>query len=238
MKYSALAGVAVCLALCGSLTAQSVTLPKEVKGEARRLLAVAIDYDGDDIRWTISDKVDVFREYDPDAKKIRLRILAPTDGEYELKAIACKDKKLCEFVTCKIIIGKGPDPGPGPNPPDPPGPTPEPSTGKWLYIVYESMDTLPTGQANILTSSKIRTYLRPKLKKDGGLKDGELVIWDKDTDAAGYPKEWQDRHAKYKGKVAVNAPYFVLSDGKAITEGPLPKDVDAFLAELKKKLGE
>lgn len=120
MKRFALAAL---LLFAGTLQAQSVKLPAEVKVATGRMAAVAIDYDGDAIQWDTPPELDCFREYDPDPKKVRLRFIGYVPGKYRLLAIACKGSKLSDFAACSIIVGEpGPTPPPVPPTPIPPAP--------------------------------------------------------------------------------------------------------------------
>ena len=104
----------VALLLATAATAQSVKLPESVAVAPGRLATAAVEFDGEDVRWRISADLDVFREYDPDPRQIRLRIIGYAPGRYELTAIACKGGKLSEFAVCVITIG---NPAPPPPPP-------------------------------------------------------------------------------------------------------------------------
>lgn len=113
----------VCLlALAGPLWGQKVTVEKEVKVPVGRLASVVFDWEGSSLKWTAPDDIDVFREYDQDVTKVRLRVLPYKAGRYKLSAIASgKDGKLSDFAHCTVIAGN-----PEPTPPDPPGPGPGP----------------------------------------------------------------------------------------------------------------
>lgn len=111
-------------------TGQTVKLPSEVKVAPGRLAAVAVDWDGDDVRWDVPPELDCFREYDPDPRKVKLRLIGYTPGRFRLLAVAAKGGKLSEFSTCAVVVeGTPPVPPtpPGPNPPVPPTP-PTPDT--------------------------------------------------------------------------------------------------------------
>lgn len=126
------------LALVFSLaaSAQTVSVPEKVEISPGRLASITIRWDGDDLRWIASPELDVFREYDPDAKVVRLRVIAYAEGTYKLVAITCKGGKLSEFASCVVVVGKpGPGPGPGPNPPTPPTPPDDPFL-RTLQVAY------------------------------------------------------------------------------------------------------
>lgn len=118
------------LALAGPLWAQSVKAPAEVKTPVGRLAAVVIEWEGVELKWTAPDKdLDVFREYDQNPQKVRLRIIAYKAGTYKLSSIASGPKgQLSEFAHTIIIAGDAPPPGPDPGPgPGPTPPKPEPT---------------------------------------------------------------------------------------------------------------
>lgn len=103
--------------------AQAVKLPEKIEAKPGRLVAVSVDYDGDDVRWDVPPAFDCFREYDPDPKKVRLRLLAPPEtpaGDYRLIAVAAKGGKLSPFSVCVVTVPGTPTP---PTPPQPPAPT-------------------------------------------------------------------------------------------------------------------
>ncbi len=93
----------------------SVTLPGKIQVDAGRLARVPITYDGDDVKWTTPEELDVFREYDPDPKKVVLRLIGYNAGTYHVHAVTCRGGKLSEFATCVVTVGT-----PGPPPPPPP----------------------------------------------------------------------------------------------------------------------
>lgn len=94
---------------------QTVKLPPEVKVPVGRLATVTVEYDGDAVKWDVPPELDCFREYDEDAKKVRLRLIGYAPGTYRLLAVAAKGGKLSDFAVCNIVVG---DPKP-PTPPDP-----------------------------------------------------------------------------------------------------------------------
>jgi hypothetical protein len=231
--------------LTTTLTAQTITMPTELNVDKGRLGSLTIVHDGDDIRWLVPPEVDAFREYDPDVKKIRLRLLPIKDGMFRLSAICVKGSKLSDFNTCTIRVGTVPPPPdptppdptpPGPNPPDPPGPTPGPAPipleGFRAIILYESgeVSKLPVAQQNVLYAKSVRDYLNSKAVVGADGKTKEWRIWDKDVDAASEAKHWQDVLKRPRTKT----PWIIISTGKSGYEGELPDTVDKTLELLKK----
>jgi len=120
--------------LATTASAQSVKLPDAVAVAPGRLAAVTVEYDGDDLRWRVSSDLDVFREFDPDPRKIRLRLIGYAPGRYELTAVACKGGKLSDFAVCVITVGV----------PAPPPPPPPPSQKvAWVIVVEETAERTP-----------------------------------------------------------------------------------------------
>lgn len=237
MRRKLTATVFALFLLACSCLAQSVKLPPEVKVDKGRLAAVKIEWDGDDVKWIAPPELDVFREYDPDPKVVRLRLIGNKNGKFPLHALAAKGGKLSDPATCYIIVGDvPPDPGPGPKPPDPPvPPDPTPSEGKWLIMVWESSNPLSKGQASVTTSAKVRTWIRANLKKDGGLPDGEFVFWDKDTSPEGYSQEWKERWVRAQEAIKrTGKPTMIYSNGKSLIVVDIPDDVDKCLEILNK----
>lgn len=234
MKYllALILAVGVTLVACG----QKVTLPAKVEVKPGRLATVTIDWVGDDLKWVAPEEVDVFREYDPDPKKVRLRLLGYTSGKFRLLAVAAKGGKLSEFAVCQIMVGDEPTPTPpGPTPPGPtpPGPTPTPAPipvdGFRVLMLYESAEAAkyPASQVAALHSKMVRDYLREKCVKEDL---GGWHIWDKDVDASAMPKHWQDALKRPRTEL----PWIIISTGKTGYEGPLPADADKTLELLKK----
>lgn len=133
--------------------AQSVKLPTEVKVPVGRLAAVAVEYDGDDIRWVAPEQLDCFREYDPDSKKVRLRLIGYAAGQYQFYAVTCKAGKLSDFAACKVTVGDQPPPGPNPpTPPVPPGPPADPLAQSVVAAWASETDAAKVPQVALLAA--------------------------------------------------------------------------------------
>ncbi len=217
--------------------AQSVKLPAEVKVQPGRLASVTIEYDGDDLKWTTPSELDVFREYDPDAKKIRLRLIGYAQGKYHVHAVACKGGKLSDFATCVIIIGDpAPTPPTPPNPPDPPTPDPKDkgpfagAPGLHVLIVFESGENLTKEHHAIVYGKKFRDYLAVKCAKgpDGS---PQRRIYDQNDDLSGAPKLFKDAMKRSRGAV----PWIAIGNGAHWHEGPLTTEAE--VESLLKKIG-
>lgn len=122
---------------------QTVTAPKEVTAPVGRLATIVVQSDGADTKYFADDGLDVFREYDPDAKTIRLRVVGYTAGKYYLRAITCRDNKLSDPVTVTVVIG-----GAKPDDPVKPDPVkPEPATVYYFAVVGPSGPVAPATAA-------------------------------------------------------------------------------------------
>jgi len=242
-----LAVLALVCGLASVAAGQTVTMPKEVTGDVGRLLSLSLEFDGDDVRWTASRELDLFREYDPDAKKIRLRLIAYKAGMFEVKAITTKDKKLSDFATTVIIVGGSPPVPPTPVPPTPVPPTPDPTPpfavkGPRALILEETADRgkLPLSQLMVLTSTNLRSYLNSSVLKGPDGKTPEWRQWDDDyTDAQTKldSEAWSVIYAKAKADAKGVTPwvFFVDANGRATSQA-LPA-TEAETIELLRKAG-
>jgi hypothetical protein len=140
--------------------------------------------------------------------------------------------------TPPIPIPPAPTPTPTPTPTPPtPTPSPAPIDGKGLHVLmlYETgeLSKLPPNQKNAMYSKAVRDYLRAKCPVDD---DGQTTyrMWDKDVDASGDKKKWQDA----KARPHTTLPWVIISSEKGGYEGPIPGTPEEFLALLKKYGGE
>ena len=219
---------------------QSVTIPAEVRVPVGRLAAVTVVFDGEDFRYAAPADMDCFREYHPDPKTVRLRLIGYAPGKYQLFAVACKGGKLSEFAVCTVVVGEPtppptpPGPTPGPTPPGPtPGPAPIPLEGLRVLIIYESAELakIPASQHAVLNGEKVRGYLDSKCAVGADGKTKEWRIWDKDASVINEAKHWQDAWARPRGPAM---PWVIISNGKDGYEGPLPVAVEEMMLLLKK----
>jgi hypothetical protein len=135
----------------------SLVLPKEVVAHPGRLASIEIRWQGDDIRWEVlSSELDVFREFNPDAQTIRLRIIAYSPGKHKIVAVAVGDGKLTPIEICTVEVKGKVDPQPPAPTPEPPGPTPDPSPPQadkvWLVVIEERNERTPD-TAQVLTDA-------------------------------------------------------------------------------------
>lgn len=167
---------------------------------------------------------------------------APGRYAVNVRAVWTKDKATGELdgdeIDLDVTVGNAPPVPPGPpDPPKPPGPPtpPTPAGPLRVLIVYESADLpkLPKEQQAILFDMKVRSALKDRTDKAGP--DGRgFNIWDKDVDASGAAKFWQDALKRPR----VSTPFIHLFKGDAlIHEGPLPADAKGTLDLINKYAG-
>jgi hypothetical protein len=120
----------------GDPNVPQVVIPPAVNIPTGRLGSVLIQSNGPIVRyWSDSRGVDVFREYDPDPRIIRLRILGYQPGVFKMIAYTAIADMPSEPAVCTVMVGDGPGPNPvppGPNP-VPPGPVPPPTPNDPLW---------------------------------------------------------------------------------------------------------
>jgi hypothetical protein len=217
--------------------------PAEAKVPAGRLASVEIEFDGEDVQFAAPPELDAFREYDPDPKKVKLRLLGQEPGTYRILAVTTKGKKLSPFATFVFVVeGAKPKPGPVPPPvPDPkPDPHPEPPLppspvkveGVSLMIVYEKAaeHTYTPGQLDMIYSPKFRDALDAACPKGP---DGvpSYRIWPATVEAKNAP-QWA-RWAYARGKAA-GAPWIGVYGTGRWVESRLPERLEEGLALLAK----
>ncbi len=119
------------LLLTTYLPAQELILPEKIEAKVNRLTAVKIDSTFKSVEWIVTpigSDIDIFREYDPDLKTIRLRFIAYKEGTYNLTVAASNGKLVLK--TCTITVGQ-----PSPTPVPPPVPVPVGKKVKSLTFV-------------------------------------------------------------------------------------------------------
>ena len=92
-------------------------------------------------------------------------------------------------------------------------------------------DKLTTGQRAVMFGKQSHDRLTATCAKDAGNPKGAWRIWDKDVDASGESKLWQDAMKRTSGKPT---PWLLISNpakGGGF-EGELPKTEAEFLALL------
>ena len=134
MKLRLLSVLAACLMAAASGFAAdpppavlpAVKMPAEIKITPGRLASIVIESNGKVTKFgCLSPEVDLFREYDPEANKIRVRVIAYTPGKYAIFAYTAMGDVPSEPAVCWLTVGDPPPPVPPtpPTPPAPPAPT-------------------------------------------------------------------------------------------------------------------
>jgi hypothetical protein len=239
------------LLLLAPAAAAQVKGPADVTVAVGRLAAVPLTVEGDESDYKVlGTDVDAFREYSPDPKQLRLRLIGYAPGTAYVVVACVKGGKLQPLHTVTVTVtGVGPQPPPGPTPgPGPaPGPTPPPEPrpenpfgampGLRVLIVYETAETakLPREQQQILHGGKTRMYLDGKCAVGPDGKTKEYRIFDKDVDAAGEAAHWG---AALNRADRTALPWVYIGKESSGFSGPLPATPDAFLALLKKYAGD
>lgn len=216
------------LALVGLASAQGVRIAGETKVEPYKLVRLGADGVGPKagVIWRVSPSKGVDKA--SSSGKTKLEFVAPP-GVYTVDVLAVQlspdGTTLVDEASVTVTIGT-PEP---PKPPDPPLP-PAPQ-GLRVLMVYETSQSMPQAQANVLFSQQVRDYLQAKCVVGDDKKTREWRIWDKDTDVSLESKFWQDA----LGRARSSTPWIqVYAGGKLAYEGALPADIPATLEVLKR----
>lgn len=237
--------VLTALLLCGPVAAAEPPAPLKVVGPTRvpayrlvRLSAENADPKAALI-WDVNDE----DRADADEGGGRLTFTGPP-GVYKVKlreitfdAAAGAAKVRTARLT--VTIGDPPPVPPVPPGPVPPGPTPDPAApfagtpGLRVLILYESADLtrVTPEQMLVLFSQSNRAFLDAVTPAGPDGKTHEWRMWDKDVNAAGEAKVWQDALAKFK---PASTPWLLVGNGTAGFSGPLPGTVAEFQAVVTK----
>jgi hypothetical protein len=101
--------------------AQTVTI------KVGRLATIPVTVDADDVDYVVlGDALDGFREFDRDAKRLRIRVIGYQPGTGYVVVTAIKGGKLIPLAVVTVKVTGAPVPPP--TPPDPPTPPPKPPT--------------------------------------------------------------------------------------------------------------
>jgi hypothetical protein len=220
------------LTVAPASSAQSVTLPVEVRGAPGTWIIIAPSaIDGGVPRWRI----------DPALQEVRLDLLLPPEliaqlkgkvvtgpaGVYKVEAWNAKGDVASDLAVCWITIGDGkPTPPPIPIPDPKPEPTPPPTPAKLTAIVLEESAQRTAGVAAIVGSKALRDQLAGK--------GHQMRVYDKDV---GTGRDLLPKVVAAK----IELPALVLaetSSGRIRQILPLPTTVDAVVAATLKASGE
>ncbi len=204
----------------------ALVVPKSVTTNKRGTAVIEVTTSGKTVVVAnpFDDVTDVFRLYSDDPTKYVFRFEGDAAGSYKLLFITSVGDKPV-LAPCIVTI---------PGPPAPPAPIA--GNGLRMLIVYDSAhaDKLTAGQQAAVYGKSTREYLnaRTPLGSDG--KTHEWRIWDKDVATDAEEKVWQDAMKRPRASL----PWFIVSNGKAGYEGPLPAGVDETMTILKKYGGD
>jgi hypothetical protein len=169
------------LALVAPCVAQ-VKGPDAITVPVGRLATVPLTVDADEADYLIlGADCDGLREYDPDPKKLKLRIIGYSPGVAWVVVNSAKGGKLCPPCVVRVTFEGKPTPPPEPPAPPipPPGPPPDPpkpvpQSAAWVVLIADQDADTP-GVAAVVASPKFRKALA-----DWGLK---FRLYDKGSPA-------------------------------------------------------
>ncbi len=154
MKPLILSGLLL-LALGAPVAAQAPG-PGDVTVPVGRLANVPVTVDADEADYLIlGADCDGLREYDPDPKRLRLRVIGYSPGVAFVVVTAQKGGKLLPPTVVKVTF-QGPTPPPVP--PVPPGPTPPAKDASWVVLVNDQDRDSPA-LAAVISSDRFRQQL-------------------------------------------------------------------------------
>jgi len=228
--------IAILVAIVMPVMAQKKAVPLKVEGDTqivvKSLPFKVVASPGSDVYvWSFPDNVTASEDTDG-----VLTVTKAPKGVFRVSVVGMKidfetKKVIKDRGVIEVIVGDAPQPDPQPDPTPPPTPAPIPDVGFRVLIIEDAKNriNLPPEQFEVLFDEKIQDYLDSKcVKESSGTKAWR--IWPDKVNAKREAKYWQDALARKRDSL----PWIIISDGKTGYEGPLPKDVDATLALLKK----
>lgn len=137
--------------------------PAEVTVPVGRLASVPVTVDADEADYLIlGADCDGLREYDPDPKRLRLRVIGYSPGVAFVVVTAQKGGKLLPATVVKVTFqgaGPSPTPPPGPTPPPiPPDPKPPAKDALWVVLIADQ-DHDSSAVAAVVASERFRQQL-------------------------------------------------------------------------------
>jgi hypothetical protein len=185
------------LLLLAPAAAAQVRGPADVTVAVGRLAAVPLTVDGDESDYKVlGTDVDAFREYSPDPKQLRLRLIGYAPGTAYVVVACVKGGKLQPLHTVTVLVtGEGPKP-----PPPPPPPPPDPAVARVKAAFTASNFTMAAqlaagydrcaelAEKDGATAADLHSLCRAALKGAmGGVKIPEAVITALTPELAGLP---------------------------------------------------
>lgn len=167
-----------------------------------------------------------------DPKRLVIPVHSAKEGRYRFAAVASSKTGEQVRVDFVVLVGTNPKPVDPVVPPTPKVDPPIAGDGLKVLVVFaeDKQNQLPAGQQAVLYGKEMRDYLNNKCVAGPDGKTKEFRIWDKDTDATGESKQWQDAFKRNRA----NLPWLVISNGKTGFEGPLPKTVSETIELIKR----
>ncbi len=246
--WKPITGLIAALLLATALHAQTITLPAEAKVTVGRSTPLVVTSTGKTTTYDVLGDADVFREFDPDTSKIRLRVTLYSDSTAWLIVASADDKGNVAIAKCKVT-SSAPVPPTPPVPPGPgPGPTPGPGpfdakpfgavSGLHVLIVFDdaAKNTLPDAQKSIIYSTlpgSVRAWLNANTPTGPDGKTHCWRVWEKGQDPTGDDPGW-DKAMKYTLDHAKSYPWLVCQGPGGWYSGPLPADATKTQAGLAK----
>lgn len=201
-------------------------------GDMAILTVVADDATG--FYWTATNHERAV--FDPLKNGSNVAFATGTPGRYRW-VVSVREGEISTPVMVEIVVGDAPEPTPTPDDvPDPPTPDVEPiipGDGYRVMILYETSDVLSAEQQAILTSVKLRQYLRETTARDG--QTPAYRVWTDDYEPGQLAHEvesWRESYPRVKA-AAESLPWIVATNGDKQVSAPLPATVDETIALLK-----
>ena len=236
MRPQALSAMAALFVLAAAACAQ-VKGPTEITVPVGRLAAIPLTIEGDEADYAIlGSELDGLREYDPDPKKLRLRVIGYSPGTAFVVVTSAKGGKLQPLFVVKVTVqGQGPQPqpvppGPGPTP-DPPKPDPTPPVaGKLFVVVVEETRQAMAERGAWFADKELSAYMKDKGHK---FRVVDKDVQNSDGQTPADVKRFID-DAKKEGTPRL---YLVGEDGKTRRAGPMAKTPAELLSLIKQHGG-
>jgi hypothetical protein len=144
------------LLILASPVAAQMPGPGDVTVPVGRLAYVPVTVDADEADYLIlGADCDGLREYDPDPKRLRLRVIGYSPGVAFVVVTAQKGGKLLPPTVVKVTFQGATPP---PVPPVPPGPTPPAKDASWVVLVSDQDRDSPAAAA-VIASDRFRQQL-------------------------------------------------------------------------------
>lgn len=232
MHAKALSAIVGLFVVTGSAFCQ-VKGPNEITVPVGRLSAIHLTIEGDEADYAIlGSDLDGLREYDPDPKKLRLRVIGYSPGTAFVVVTSTKGGKLQPLFVVKVTItgrvpqshAATPDPGPKPDPPKlDPAPIP---VAKLYVVVVEETKQAANDRRECFNDAELQAYM--------GIKGHRLRVVDQDVkDEASKTPEDVKRFIEDKYNRDLPRLYIVDENGKTLRAGPMTRTPSALISLLK-----